>query len=199
VSDDDYFFAPPPSQQPPSVPPPVMPPVMATARYATPRTRASFAATAAAIGGALMLLGAWAPWVTVSVFNRSEHVGGLRSGLDGKWILALGIAVILAAAVAAASQANPQARMICGGVLLALGLVVLGIVIHDWTTVSDRVREVNTFFHQFGDQLNSSALGSTLAGLGLDSFRVSKAWGLMLSGVAGVATAASGVYLLVSR
>jgi hypothetical protein len=192
---DDYFFTPSPTQLPHAPPPATAP-----ARSAGPRPDVPVAAAAAGFGSLLMLVGAWAPWVTVTVFSTSEHVGGLREGLNGRWVLALGFAAILTAGTVAGAQANLQVRMVCGGVLLGVGVVGLGIVVHDWTTVADRFREVNTFFDQFRDRLATSADGTNpLTTLGFDGFEVSKAWGLTLSGVASAITGLAGGYLLATK
>lgn len=195
---DDFFYTPPAGG--PSGQPGPQGPIRVAAPASAPLSGATIVAGIAALGSLLMLLGAWAPWVSVQVFGVTDHVGGLHSGLHGRYVLAFGLAAVLASAMVLTSQANLQVRNIGAGALVALGLAGLGFVIHDWGTVTDRFRDVNALVDQLGNQLGAGApSGNPFAQLGFDGFHVAKGWGLTLSGVASAITAISGGYLFVVK
>jgi hypothetical protein len=177
--------------------------VLADAGPAVPMSGGNLIAGVAALGSLLMLIGSWGPWIKVRIFHFSETVGGLRSGLNGRYVLALAVAALLTAGTAMTSgQASRQVRQICAGVLAALGAVGLGLVIHDWVTISDHARQVNAYTDlikgQAASQLGASAAAQSLLA-SFDGIHVARAWGLMLSGVASSVTGLAGVYLFLVK
>jgi hypothetical protein len=222
---DDYFFVSPPGQ---SAPPPVAPAqtpqagpmpgmpgyswqqsqqvqgqVLADAGPAVPMSSGNLVAGAAALGSLLMLIGSWGPWIKIGIFHFNETVGGLRSGLNGRYVLALGIAALLTAGAAMTSgQTSREVRQICAGVLGALGAIGLGLVIHDWTTISDHARQVNGYADLIRSQA-ASQFGASPAAQSLlasfDGIHVARAWGLILSGAASTLTGLAGVYLFLVK
>lgn len=224
---DDFFYAPPgqgsagqPQQPAPHAPvdpgpAPGMPgysgyqheqvwaQVRADAPPSLPLSSANVVAGVAVLGGLLMVVGSWGPWIKVGVFGFSETVGGLHDGLNGRYVLALAIAVLLTGGTAmTAGQESLQVRQVCAGVLVALGVVGLGIVIHDWVTVSDQVARVNSYTDAFRNQATSEFGASSQAQTLLnsfDGFHVSRAWGLMVSGVASAIAGLAGAYLFLVK
>jgi hypothetical protein len=160
-------------------------------------------AAVAAVGSALMLVGAWGTWVKIGIFNISESVGGLHGGVDGRYVLALGLAALLTAGSAITTgQTNLQVRQICAGVLIVLGVIGLIIVVHSWVTISDQVERVNAFTQSFTDQYGQLGDGAATRNPLLASFdgiHVSRGWGLWLSGIASSITGLAGVYLALAK
>lgn len=195
---DDFFFAPPPPPgHPPQGPPGYgAPPPPNPAAAALPRGTATTVAAVAALSSVLMLIGAFGPWVTIHAFGVSQTGGGMRSGLDGRYILALGIAAMLAAGTAVtAGQDSKQVRQVCAGALVVLGITGLIVVIHEWGSITTHVRQLNGFINSFGSALASNTPGgSDPFGAGF-SLHVSRDWGLWLSGFASVVAGLAGAYL----
>ena len=177
--------------------------VLAEAPPAVPLSSATMVAAVAGIGSLVMMVGAWGPWVTMRVFTYSERIRGLHSGINGRYVLALAFVSLLAAGSALTTgQTSKQVRQISAGVIVAIGVIGLGIVIHDWTTLSDRIREANDYLTSFGDSFASTAPPGTtnpLAASGFDGIHVAKSWGLTLSGVGSAVTGLAGAYLFVVR
>ncbi len=184
--------------------------VGAGAPTAVPMSSATVVAAVAGAGALLMLVGAWAPWVSIGFASFHQKVGGLHNGLDGRYLLGMGFAALLTAVAALVQQSNKQVRMICAGALVAIGVIGLGVVIHEWTTITGHVREMNQFFKEFsssfgGDPSSSGFPGSTgITGTNplssdLFSFHVAKGWGLVASGVACSITGLAGAYLFLVK
>lgn len=182
--------------------------VYADAPPAIPMSSASVVSGVALVGSLLMLVGSWGPWVKIGLpfFGYSRAGGGLTSGLDGRYVLGLGIAALLTAGTALTTgQSSVQIRQICAGALIGLGMVGLILVVHEWVTISDHVRTLNSFIDQFRTQLSQysqSVGGSTstdpFLGVG-DTLKVSRGWGLWLSGIASSVTGLAGAYLCLVR
>lgn len=176
--------------------------VNAEAGPAVPMSPATIVAAVAGFGALLMIVGSFAPWVKVSFGSLGQSAGGLHRGLDGPYLLGMGVAALLAAGAAVTSQANRQVRQISAGVLVLLGGVGLGIVIHEWTHVTHAFNALKSFANQLTstfpattDASGSSMPLSTEFSSFLSQFHVTKGWGLMLCGVASSVTALAGAYL----
>jgi hypothetical protein len=174
----------------------------AAAPPAVPLSSANLIAAVAILGSLLMLVGSWGTWLKLSVFGFSDTAGGLHSDLDGRYVLAVGIAALLTAGTAMTSgQTSNQVRQICAGVLAGLGAVGLIIVVHEWLTISDHVRQLNALTKSFGSQF-STQLGSPAADQLLSSFdgvHIARGWGLWLSGIASSVTGLAGAYLFLVK
>ncbi|HVV75975.1 MAG TPA: hypothetical protein VHC43_08050 [Mycobacteriales bacterium] len=171
--------------------------VAAHAPPAVPMSSGTVLAAVAGLGGLLMVVGGWAPWVKVGVGTFvTQSVAGHERGLHGLLVLALGVAALLAAGTAVTAQSNRQLRQICAGSLVALGAVGLVTVIHDWTTLTDHFRKLNDFIASINQYAiaNGAAPGSTLD----FTLHIAKQWGLVLSGVATVVTGLAGVFLFLA-
>lgn len=226
---DDFFFAPPPTSgaqppqptgaTPPSDPGAGMPgyswaqhqavqaQVGSDAGPSVPLSASTIVAAVAGLGALLMLVGSWGAWVKLTVFDEAQTVGGLNRDLDGKYVLALGIAALLVAGTAVTTgQTNLQVRQICAGVLAGLGAIGLGIVIHEWVTVSDQFRQANEYLTSFANSFSQSLppnstdpLASQFADGFANAFHISKGWGLTLSGASSAVTGLAGAYLFIVR
>jgi hypothetical protein len=102
------------------------------------------------------------------------------------------VAALLTGAVAVLWQSNRSVRQVCAGILVAIGAVGLGIVIHEWSTISHASRAVNSLADGFG--ANSSLAGGESFG-SLFSFHVAKGWGLVIDGLACTVAGLTGVAL----
>jgi hypothetical protein len=192
---DDYFFAGPAGQ--PTTPPSTLahqPP------SAAPVSSANLIVGAALLGSLLMLVGSWGPWLKLSVFGFSDTAGGLHSEMDGRYVLALGIAGLLTAGTALTSgQSSHQIRQICAGVLTTLGVVALIIVIHEWVTISDHIRQFNAFAKPVLSQISSTSPSADPYLSAFDGIHVARGWGLWLSGIASSVTGLAGAYLFLVK
>jgi hypothetical protein len=209
----DYFGGPagPPVPPPLGSPPPAPGPGYLTApqlpvsapgtepAFVIPRSNATTVGAVAALAGLLMVAGAWAPWMSVSFDGIRRTASGLDDGFDGRYLLIIGIVALLLALGAVVQHASAQARQSCAALLVLLGVVGLIVVIHEWTTISAHVRQMEDLFRSLSAVANSSSSeGSTAPGVGfgaLAALHIGKAWGLVLSGLACGATAAAGVAL----
>lgn len=180
--------------------------VRAAAGPAVPMSSATVVAAVAGLGGLLMLVGSWAPWLSMQFLGLSHKASGLDNGLDGRYVLALGVAALLAAGTAVTTgQVNRQIRQICAGALFGLGAIGLILVIHEWVTISDGVRDFNRVASTVGSSLHGS-LPATAPGTTGDAFstlfqglHVSRGWGLGLSGFASSVTGLAGMYLFLVK
>jgi hypothetical protein len=194
---DDYFgtSATPPAGGPPSqgVPGAYPAPTGAPAGWAPPASpyqsqsahgvtlsQSTMAAIGVAVAGLLTCVGAWGPWVRVSAASEGFALdfGGLHSGLDGKWVLALGV---IAAALGVALLTMPSGNELRTGssiVLIIAGIVGVVLVGHEYVTISDHVSEIN---------------GAVPSYLGLHA---GSGWGLWLAGFGSAGVTAGGVAAL---
>lgn len=181
--------------------------VFADAPPAIPMSSANVVAGVAAAGSLLMLVGAWGPWVKLGFpfISYSHTVGGLTSGLDGRYMLGIAVAALLTAGTALTTgQSSLQIRQICAGALVGLGAIGLILVVHEWLTISDHVRTLNSFMAEFRTQLSqySQAVGGSTSDPFLsagDVMKVSRSWGLWLAGIASSITGLAGAYLFLAR
>jgi hypothetical protein len=182
--------------------------VRAGAPPTVPMSSATIVAAVAGFGALLMMVASWAPWVSMRVFSFHRTVGGLHSGLDGRYLLAMGFAALLTVVAAVVQQSNKQVRQVCAGALVAIGAIGLGIVIHEWSHISSAVSDFNKLFSTFTNSFQNSGgvpgTGfpgtSTTPGINpftpdLFSIHVAKGWGLVASGVACSITGLAGAYL----
>lgn len=108
------------------------------------------------VGGALMALGSFMPWVSARSGFGSQDVAGTTG--DGVFSLGLGA---LVAIVALVHLERPASGLVRGGIITA-GIVGIGIAIIDYTNVSQKIAGLTT-------NLVSASVGAGLYVLAIGS------------------------------
>jgi hypothetical protein len=143
-------------------------------------SQAGLAAVGVGVAGLLMCLGAWGPWLRATGFGANLDYGGMHAGLDGKWVMALGLATIVLGVLLYATPSGHGLRSITAIATVVIAVVGLVVVVHQYVELSDKLSDIN------------GALGAFL------KIHVESGWGLWLAGFGCAGAGATGVLSLVS-
>jgi hypothetical protein len=130
------------------------------------RRQASSAAVGIVVSGALMCVGAIAPWLHAAADGETFHYSGMHSQLDGRWVLGLGVVVVVLGVLLAAVPQAREARAALCAACVVVGIVGLVVVIHQHDVLSSRFRLVNDLLGAYLQIHIGAGWGLWLAGLG---------------------------------
>lgn len=152
----------------------------------------STAAIIAVIGGVLVAAGSLLAWAKVSInlagLNESETVKGI-DGSDGKLTVALGVVIVVLAALALGKRATKTASRVITG----CAVIATGIGAWDWTDIKSKGDDI---VHQAATAAGGNA---EVIKMLEDGIKVSTSIGLYLVVLGGIIAIIGGVMLATQK